>query len=284
VSKLLFYRYVSVSIESAMGDIRTLTHNPIEDKLFRIDFEVSLAGKATIKLYNVLHKTIELCEPKRYKNGKVENYAKAKLVLGYQKERSLFAFGDIIQFYKTVQGTDTVLELKINPKTDLLNEIAIQKNYSGTWISVLSQILKDNSIDYFEIDSSVKDLGSTEQFIVDGTLKTALDKICKTFSLEYFFDINKLIFILKKQGRKSIQSDSVVLNRLSGLVGFPARKGNNWNIKSLLNHKIRKGSYINLQFDNSGTPIDGSFSVVDGKHVGSSWTNDFYTECEVKPL
>lgn len=277
---LLFGRHVEVTLESVSGETKTFIHDSESGELFRIDFEVSFDGNSTIKLYNVLNETVRMCEPKLQPQKK---YAKIKLIAGYPDNFSLLASGDIVQFSSKRSNTDSIFELKISPKPDLLNEIAAPKNYNGTWQSILKQVLTDNGITYYEINTSQGTIDKVDQFIVTGTLKETLDKITKSALLEYFFELNKLIIVSKGEGRKTLASEKVILKRDTGLIDRPHRKGVVWSVKSLLNTRINKGRTVKIvSVDDTGSAMSGDYKVTNGKHYGSSWTNDFYTEFEFK--
>lgn len=283
MNDLLFSRFVSVELEGVDGFRKMFVHD--KDRLFRIDFEVNFDGAMTVKLFNVSSNTASMCEPKKDKNGKISTFPKLKLVVGYGSDRSMIGVGDVVQFNYLQSGADRVLDVKASPKVNFMNEIAIPKNYSGSYKSILKSILSDNGIDYYEIlgDSSFSD--NLEQFTVTGTLGDSIDKICKVLKSNKYFEMGKLI-IASKDAKSNLDAEFVSLSRLTGLIGSPEKKNLSYSVKSLLNYRIWKNRAIEILFRDliTGKSEPKKFKVLSGKHSGSSWTSNFYTEFECKPV
>lgn len=284
-----FYRrHIEVELTSTSGESKTFIHDSETGELFRIDFETDFTGNGIVKLYNVLQSTIKMCNF----DSKKRSYAKCKLVAGYRTDVSVLMNGDIINSVVSRSGADRILELKISPKVDSLNELAKPKNYNGTWQSILYSILVDNGISYFEI---LTDNGKTEivdQFIVTGTLKETLQKICKYILSEMYFETGKLI-IASKDNKKVRDSEVIVLGyhydsdsgmQYSGssLIGSPLSKGSLLSAKALLNPRIAKNKKVEINYIDTSKEekITHDYIVRKGKHIGSSWANEYYTEFE----
>ncbi len=112
-----------------------------------------------------------------------------------------------------------------------------------------------------------------------------LTKLCKLANAEAYFDINKLI-VVSKDSKKGVGKSIISLSSNSGLIGTPERKGSNLSVRSLLNRGISKNSIIEITYTDllTGERKPQQYKVISGKHTGSNYSNDFYTECEVKPL
>lgn len=282
MNDLLFSRFVSVELEGVDGFRKMFVHD--KDRLFRIDFEVNFDGAMTVKLFNVSSNTASMCEPKKNKSEKIEKYAKVKLLAGYGADFGLIGTGDIVQSIFSKSGVDKVLSISAFHKMDVLTNPCSQKNYSGTWTAILSDFLTDNGLSYYEI---LSDIGSTQvsQFAATGTVGSVIAKICKEIKAEAYFDLGKLI-IATKELKSELASMQVVLDNSSGLVGSPEKKNNEWSVKSLLNRRIGKNKMVKVQFwdYSKNESTTKQFLVTKGKHSGSSWTSNFYTEFECKPV
>ena len=232
----------------------------------------------------MLPSTALMCEPKKDKNGKIEKYAKVKLLAGYGTDFGLIGTGDIVQSIFSKSGADKVLSISAFHKMDILTNLCLQKNYSGTWTAILSDFLTDNGLSYYEI---LSDIGSTQvsQFAATGTVGNVIAKICKEIKAEAYFDLGKLI-IATKEIKSELASMQVVLDSSSGLIGSPEKKNNEWSAKSLLNRRIGKNKMVKVQFwdYSKSESTTKQFLVTKGKHSGSSWTSNFYTEFECKPV
>jgi hypothetical protein len=278
----LYKRVLSCELESSNGERKTFLHNIDEGSLFRIDFTAEFTGSATVSLYNVNEVTINMVKSTKV-SGKTK-FANLQLQAGYDKDIYLISTGEIVQSLVKRNQADKILELKISPKANLLTEYAIPKQYNGTLQTILKQFLLDNGILSYEI-LTLLGMDQIMDFASTGTVEQNLSRICKLLKAEYYLYLGKLVIATKDQS-SFLKNQKVILDKESGLIGSPVVKGAGYTVKSLLNPKIAMNQVLEIGFNDPSDftkPIKRDFIVKSGKHFGSSFSNDFYTEFDVIP-
>lgn len=281
MSNYLYRRVLSCKIESPNGESKTFEHDVDNGKLFRIDFSADFKGDATISLYNVLEATINMTKFSKVANKTI--FPKLQLSAGYESDLYLIAEGEIIQSLVKISGPDRILEMKIAPKAYILNEYAQTKQYNGTLQTILRDFLLDNGITSYQVLTSFGTNQNFYDFAATGTVEKNLSRLCELLFSEYSFYLGKLLIATKDQ-TTYLKTQKVVLDKDSGLVQSPAKKGLGYTVKSLLNPRIAPNQIVHLTFrdlNSKETKIDKEFIAKSGKHFGSSFGNDYYTEFEV---
>jgi hypothetical protein len=278
----LYKRVLSCELESPNGERKTFLHNVDEGNLFRIDFTVEFKGSATVSLYNVNDTTINMIKSSKV-SGKTK-FATLQFQAGYDNDIYLISTGEIVQsLVKRNQG-NKILELKTSAKANLLTEYVNPKQYNGTLGTVLKQFLLDNGILSYEI-LALTGMDQIMDFASTGTVEQNLSRICKLLKAEYYLYLGKLVIATKDQS-SFLKNQKVILDKESGLIGSPVAKGAGYTVKSLLNPKIAMNQVLEIGFNDPNDfskTIRRDYIVKSGKHFGSSFSNDFYTEFEVIP-
>ncbi|HNE56470.1 MAG TPA: hypothetical protein PK079_25130, partial [Leptospiraceae bacterium] len=130
---ILYARHIEVKIEPVEGEAKVYSyvHGSYLD-CFSIEFDVAMGLKAaafTVKLYNVLKTTVDLCKPQI--KGKSKQFPKIYLSAGYGNDIALLASGDIASYEYKVSDTDSILEIKsINSISKTFNTV-ITKTFTN---------------------------------------------------------------------------------------------------------------------------------------------------------
>lgn len=283
----LFNRHIVCSIYDPNDSGKRFEHFIPDNKDFSIDFESQFArGKATVstvKLYNVRHSTIALCDPKG--TGKNMRYASVELSAGYGDNLSLVLTGNIIQKKYLRQGPDSVLELKISGGTQKLLHTFISATYKSQIASnLLKTILSQNKIPFAPIQFKSDPL--IEQISFHTTLENVLNELSKQAKFTYDMRLGKLAIEQKDSPKKQPQMIPRI-SRKTGMVGVPERDGIFWKVKSLLTPAIVTGGLVRLESleikTSEGNTLNTEVEIEKGKHSGSSKGQNFYTEFWGKP-
>lgn len=283
---ILYGRHIEVKIEPVEGEAKVYSyiHGSYND-CFSIEFDVVMGLKAaafTVKLYNVLKTTVDLCKPKVV--GKSKQFAKISLSAGYGDDIALLASGDIASHEFKVSDTDSILEIKsINSISKTFNTLITKTFTNQTASQILESIFKELGINSYSIN--IKDNSVIPQLSLNDNLSRILDVLCKKTNTVYYSVFGKF-YIESVDEKKGRASQMVLLDRSSGLIGRPEFKGVNLNAKSLLNPKIQQGEVIRVEFYNRETDEESNFDykVVKGKHVGGSRISNYYTEFEARKV
>lgn len=273
----LFHRHLVVTLEGADGKTKTFEHYIPSDLQYSIEFDSKFGSgdPATIKLYNVAQSTLSMLEPK--KSGKSTKLASAEISAGYGENLFLLNSGNVIQRKFNYSGVDSILEIKIAPGVGLLDSIWISQSFKKTNAEkILKQILSDNKFPYSLTES--KSPVEFSQYTINSTLRVAIQNLCNLGKLEYEFKSGKLT--IYPIGGEKKQDNIVVLNRMSGLIGSPERKGSVYKVKSLLQPTLGKGEQVRVEYVYFGKQVSVDLKIRNGKHHGGSFGQTYYTEFE----
>ncbi len=276
---MIFGRQIELKIESVSGASKTFLSGHENENDFHIDFTVEMGKSFTVKIYNVLRETFQLCEKKEKDSAKLQLYA------GYKDgvKPSLLASGDIITSQYKVSGVDRILEMKGMPKvSEFYSQTEPTTYLNRNMSSILEAILVKNSIKKYKInyfDSKI-----ISQFVSSDNLKKDLDSISKAEKLIHYFSRGILV-IEPAEYKKQKLNEIVWLDRDSGLIQSPTQEGANYKVKSLLNPELAVGEIVRISYrDNSNDKdIDSEFKILSGKHT-ADLQNQFYTEFECMKL
>lgn len=274
MENVLYGRHIEVTIRGTDGKNKTFTSLPDNSERFSIEFDVKFEEKAvsTIKLYNILTSTIDLCKASK------KDFANVQLIAGYEGFINPICTGKIIDYIIRQTGSNKILELKIAN----ISLTKIASNFVKTKASKILENLLDNAgIKYnFQITYDPE----IEQIALTGNVMTAVDIICNLISADYYYKENDILNIVSIS--KNPTEQIIFLDRTSGLIGHPEfnAKIKGYKVKSLLNGKIQKGNLVELKFNElSNNEVKQiKAKVKTGRHIGSSFSANYYTEfdCE----
>ncbi len=272
---MIFGRQIELKIESVDGNSKTFFSGHEFEDDFHIEFAVEMGKGFTAKIYNVLRQTFSLCDIKDKKFAKLELYA------GYREgiNPSLIASGDIITSQYKISNVDRVLEIKgVQKSIEFFSQTTPVTYFNATINAILEAVLQKNNIRKYQINFFDSKL--IPQFVSSENLKKDLDELCKKAKLIHYFSRGILV-IEPAEFKKQKLSEIVLLDRESGMIGSPERKGLNYQIKSLLNPELAVGEFVRVNYrDNaSDEKIESEFKILSGKHT-ADLQNQFYTEFE----
>lgn len=273
----IFGRNIKVVIESIAKDTKVFSS---EDD-FRIEFDAQFGTRATstIKIWNALPSTVEMCKPQKA-NSKESKYAKIELSVGFGEDLFLLTSASILSVEQIINGLDRVLEIKAVAKSDLLQNVYVLDTYENQTVSsIIRNIFSSNSISSYSIN--LEDNSIIPSISLNGTLQRTLSELCKKANAVWY-ERNGKLFVESKSARSKRDSELIVLNSESGLLGSPEVSGTKLKVRSLLNSKLNYGTVFQMEFKDvlNDQMVKGDYKVQNGKHFGGNKTQDFTTELE----
>lgn len=281
----LYGRHIELRIDKANSYNKTLVSYPIDNKVFSIDFNIPFGTNevSTIRLYNSLDSTYGMCLPDK----STKKYSTLELQAGYRNDVALILVGDIVQISHIRQGADKILEIKALPRAfDLFNTFISQSFVKYSVKNIIEDLCDVSNIPVY-FDEFIKNNPIIPEISFSDSLDSCLNHLCKLLNAKKDFQKGKLYIISKADIKQSINyNDIPKINNDTGMIGYPEFRNNLWKIKTLLNPAIFTNSQIFIEFyDLSSAAIIGNYySVLKGKHYGSSFAQDYYTEVECKRL
>lgn len=248
---------------------------------FSIEFDVQFGTRAssTVKIYNVLPSTVEMCKPEK-SNSKQIKSAKLELSAGYGDELSLLLSANILSYEQKISGVDRILEIKAGSNVDVLQNTYVVETYQNqTMPAILKNIFQSNSISFYEINLDSSEVVSSISFA--NTLQNVLVDICKKAKAVFYMRNGKII-IETKEAKGKRESDLVFLSNESGLIGSPEINGSKLKVKSLLNPNLNAGQVFAMDYFSAfeNKTISGNYKIGNGKHSGGDKIQSFFTELE----
>lgn len=238
---------------------------------FQIHFQVNFSddpepNTGEILLFNLSDDTTN-----RIKKG--ENII---LNAGYQGEIGTILAGKIEEVKGYREGMDSVTKLAVGDATEEWYRSTVNRTYKAGTTS--NQIIKD-LVGMFGLE--IGEVQPAHEIIytggksVSGMLQNVLRQIVNETGSKFYIS-NGAVFIRPySKGTKT----GFLLNSDTGLIESPQRVDGNdkveYQVKCLLNHKIRTDSLIQVQ----STTANGNYRVVSGKHICND--TDFITDMEV---
>ena len=216
-----------------------------------------------------------MCEKKNREYAKIELYA------GYKEgvEPGLIASGQILDPIYSVSNTDRILEIKGTFKaSDLYGRIQAQSFYGLEVKTIIAMLLQKAGIEKYKINSTT--FKTLNQYTSTGNLKNDLNNLSKLIDCIHYFSKGTL-FIEPQEYKKLKSQYMVLLDRESGLIGSPEKKGAHLLVRSLLNPDLDKGEIFKLKYrDNAKDEIiESDCKILLGKHL-CDLNNQFYTDME----
>jgi len=278
----LFDRVIEVFIgnESIKNDITDL----------RVSFDIlktntNIANRCTVSIYNL--------NPDN--RGKIKELDDQIIVrAGYSEDigTQLVFSGDILRINHQYPYPDVISKIEAGDGMKQVREkrSGISFKDKTDAMLVLKEIVKKLDIPISEIPQALK--GEYSQgYAHTGSVKKALDNICKRFDLDWSVQNGKLQVIEKKGASKAepvaIQEVTGLLEKVERvgdiqeyLVKNVARESPFLKFKTLLNPMIIPGGRVTLS--QAGFP--GFYKVMSVQHQGDNYEGDFITTCQVQQI
>ncbi|MBK8397424.1 MAG: hypothetical protein IPL26_19595 [Leptospiraceae bacterium] len=270
---MIFGQQIEVKLESVDGRTKVFKSGFEIENDFHIEFTVEFGKQFSLKIYNVLRETYLMCE----KKGK--EFANVEIFAGYKEEvePGLIASGSVVESLYNISNVDRVLELKCSPKvTELYSMIQPETFYDLPVNNIITMLLSRAGIEKYKYTPN--NSPTLKQFTATKNLKTNLDILCKLDGLVHYFK-KGILYIEPNESAKAKAGYLLLLDRESGLIQSPEKKGVDLQVKSLLNPNIGIGEIIRIKYmDNAkNSEIEGSYKVLSGKH-SANLSGQFYSE------
>lgn len=274
---ILFGRNIELTIISTKNDTKLFSSKDG----FSIEFDIGFGTKSisTIKVYNVLPVTVEMCKPEKAGTKQVK-FAKVELSAGYGDEITKILSANIISIEEKQNGIDRILEIKAGANVNILqNSYVLETFEKQTTKQILTKLFSMNKVTAYEINLMNDSVISS--IALSGTLLDAVKSICKKVDAIFFVNNGK-IFINSKNYKGLATQEVVILAKDSGLIGIPEISGNKIKVKCLLTPSLITGVIFKLEYFENSTQKKLSIDclVGNGKHHGGNKIDSFYTEFE----
>lgn len=221
------------------------------------------------------------------------DYPIAILNVGYEKSDLVTILkGNVISVSTDKQGSDTVTKIQIGSSYVDLNHQSLQAVIpEGKTVKSVIEYLQQ-SMSGSVSRGVYSGFGIYKKVLygypINGTPKSVLDNICRTYHLDYHIDHGTL-YVHDAEG--TIDENyalAPVISESSGMIDFPydtrvavgkAKKSvdnkGGVHFKVLLNPTLVAGSIVKIQ----SRDISGWYKIADLRHFGGNRENDWYTEC-----
>ena len=275
----LFKRSIRVQIISVSGDVKIF-----DSKNFTIEFTSEFGGKSpsTVKLFNVLDSTADMCRYQTVWDNKLKihipvKFASVELFAGYNEEYSKLISAQIVSHEMKRSGTERILEIKAGAFASSMNQIVMNTYEFVPASEVFRDLFRKADIPNYELKLD-EDL-VIDRISLTGTVDKAVNDLCARTKSRMIVRYGKIII----EGNKwKLPSEIVLLSRESGLIGSPLKNGTKWKVKSLLNPMLTAGEVFELQYSPSTESVmfKDQLKIIFGHHSGSNRSENFYTEFE----
>lgn len=268
-----FKRSIRVQIISVSGDVKIF-----DSKNFTVEFTSEFGGKSpsTVKLFNVLDSTADMCRPELKGNVPVK-FASVELFAGYNEEYSKLISAQIVSHEMKRSGTERILEIKAGAFASSMNQIVMNTYEFVPASEVFRDLFRKADIPNYEL--KLDDDLVIDRISLTGTVDKAVNDLCARTKSRMIVRYGKIII----EGNKwKLPSEIVLLSRESGLIGSPLKNGTKWKVKSLLNPMLTAGEVFELQYSPSTESVTfkDQLKIISGHHSGSNRSENFYTEFE----
>ncbi|RZL29679.1 MAG: hypothetical protein EOP64_00305 [Sphingomonas sp.] len=209
----------------------------------------------------------------------------ATLEVGYAGLMQTLFIGGALKVKTQRQGPDIVTEMECGDGEATIQNTVLDKSYSAG--TTLSQVLTDIAA-AMQVPSAAAPDGSRfglavgvpsyvfkRGFTIHGPIRATMDKLCKTFGLDWSLQNNALQIVPKKH---HTGETAELLSPRTGLLGVPSFDGRTCTFGSLLNPRLTPGRLVLLQ----SKAVSGLFKIRKGKWSGD--THGPHWLCEIEAI
>lgn len=258
-------------------------------KDLRVNFDVvktdtNISNQAVISIYN-------LSPSNRAKIQELNT--KIALLAGYEKDQGvkMVFIGDILRINHLYQYPDVITKIEAADGISELRDARAAKSFEEKVDArtVLEWASGELNIPIQDIPGQIS--GEYKQgFSHTGSIKTALDTICKRFNLDWSIQNGKLQVVKKgtvsKAAAINVSNATGLLEKIEKVGDIQEFFARNiaaespiYKFKCLLNADIIPGCAINISQSNFA---GGSFKVRQVQHLGDNFEGDFISVCQVQ--
>lgn len=245
---------------------------------FDIEFDIeftddSKLNHAEIVLYNLA--------PNRINN--IRKGTPVIVQAGYEKDVGAIFMGAVYEAKTVREGVDRKTTIKAVDATDQVSKLKVNKTYqAGTRASQIIRDLAGLSGLSLGALSLPRDIVYRSGKTVQGSIIKNLKRLAQDVGAKFHIS-NQKIYI---RGGKEGDNIQFLFNADRGLIGTPepfveeddkGKEIRGYKVLGLLQHRIRADAIITVE----SSIIKGQYRVRKGRHYGSNFGQDFYTEMEV---
>ncbi len=279
----LFNRDIALTV----GTLRIASRDEVglDQAVLRIAFDVMLSrardpNKATLKIWNLNEDSRNSIQEQDRLDVTIE--------AGFTGTLSQIFKGDMRFGNSTREGSDWITALEAGDGAKQNRSARVKASFAGG--TKVTEVLKKaaNALGIGTgnleqvIAAGSKRIGMTE--FTNGTVLTgkaadAIDNITKSMGLEWSIQGGQLQIL---EPNETTQDEAVLLSTGSGLIGSPtAGEKGRVKARSLLQPDIFPGRKVQIQ----SALFEGSFFKTEKvKHAGDTWSTNWFSDMELKPI
>lgn len=276
---LQFKRGAKVEI---FNDSETLTVEGLRIKFEVVRTSLGYPNRGKIQIYNLSEAKIQQI---------TQRLSKVRLFAGYNGEIPQVYEADLINFYKTRLGVDSVFELVTGSGKRSWTSSQFSKTYNaGVAIETIIKEVVESFIDVIPgVVVLPPDLPTKLQPLsLSGSSSSVMDILARDYNFDWNIDQN----VLDVVGRGLSSDDKTVfnINPQTGLIGAPTLTELGADFRILLNPEILVGREVfmdstTVQLAQAATDIrkvrttaDGFYKVKETRLIGDTRGQDWYTD------
>ena len=254
-----------------------LGEDSLHSKEFDIEFDVEFSDEpklnhAEVKLYNLSNDRI----------NSIKNGTPIIIQAGYEGDVGSIFMGAVYEMETEKTTVDRVTTIRAVDATDQIKKLRVNKTYqAGTRNSQIIRDLISISGLSLGVLSLPKDVVYRSGKTVQGNIITLLKRQAQDAGAKFHI-LNQKVYIRAGNEGDNIQ---FVFNKNRGLIGTPepfvedvdGKEIKGFKVLGLLQHRIKADAVITVE----SSVIKGRYRVRKGRHYGSNFGQDFYTEMEV---
>jgi len=273
MAKKLFNRQVTLSVEETEIDKLRISFD-ITKTLF------SEPNQARITVFNLAEATRNSINQATI-IGEQKEGSPVLLVAGYENLTEELYRGEVIKVLHKKESVDWQTTINAGDGYSSIATTIVEKSWkSGVRLNqVANFVISEMGVGKNDTSTVASDLLQKKMdkgYNASGSAAKVLDNISKLVGGSWSIQDDKLIIL---KNRTAATLSAIVINQETGMVQTPIRTERGINFTSLLNPKIKPGSFIKLESKNIS---ETSLVVQKVRYTGDNWGTQFY--CEVEAL
>lgn len=210
-----------------------------------------------------------------------------RLDAGYRDESSLIFSGDMSYASTIRQGVNWVTSFQAGDGEQAIRSARINENAKGPvkLRAVIKQVAKSLGVGLGNLTKKLDAGGFRKQIdelsngaVLSGKSSKILDDMLKTAGFEWHIENGELVVTSPQE---TSQETAIVLSIENGLIGSP-EVGEKGIVKAI--SLLQAGLYPTRKVELIADAVGGHFKVIRVVHSGDTWSTDWYSELEAKPL